>query len=270
MPRCLEPVDRGASAEPSTVTADGLQLVLPPAALAPYVAGYWHERNTEDCLHRQPPDGCVDIVIHRDRTGAHVDVWGTSTKTTLAGIQPGADYFGIRLQPGQARHLLRVSASELTDTRLHWAEAASVPLPQHLHAVGVQDWAQHGTAWLHAHLQRQPPVVSPIDAAIATIRSDPAQPPAVTTLAGIACLGRRQFERRFRQQVGVSPHRFIAIARFQKACRLLRRHDHSIARVAQACGYADHSHLVRAFDDMAAMPPSRWRRDVANIQDRAN
>lgn len=75
-------------------------------------------------------------------------------------------------------------------------------------------------------------------------------------LAGQACLSFRQFERKFRERMGVSPKLFMRIARFNKAYALKER---APARdwldIALACGYADYQHMVKDFKQFAGVTP---------------
>lgn len=68
---------------------------------------------------------------------------------------------------------------------------------------------------------------------------------------------RRHFASRFRRQVGLSPKPAGRVLRFGRAADLLRAGPvRSIADLAAACGYADHSHLVREFRALAGCTPS--------------
>ncbi len=71
-------------------------------------------------------------------------------------------------------------------------------------------------------------------------------------------LTRRHLERQFQRQVGVSPKRLARIARFQRALRVLEDSSHSPrpgALTALDCGYADQSHFVRDFRNLAGFAP---------------
>ncbi len=77
---------------------------------------------------------------------------------------------------------------------------------------------------------------------------------SITWLARQAGISRRQFERRFREQVGLSPRLFGRIVRFQRAFRALGRE--SGAAIAARCGYADQAHLVREMRRFGGQAPS--------------
>jgi AraC-like DNA-binding protein len=72
---------------------------------------------------------------------------------------------------------------------------------------------------------------------------------------------RRHFASRFRSQVGLAPKPAGRVLRFRRAADLLQAGPvRSIADLAAACGYADHSHLVREFRTLAGCTPSEFVR----------
>jgi len=75
----------------------------------------------------------------------------------------------------------------------------------------------------------------------------------------------RQFERRFVRAVGVSPHHYIRIMRFQEALRLMkaRRFD-KLSDVAYDLNYVDQSHFIK---DMKAFSGYRPTDLVQTVQD---
>ena len=70
-------------------------------------------------------------------------------------------------------------------------------------------------------------------------------------------LSLRSLLRLFREHVGVSPKVLARIARFQRVFSTVRDEPRNFARVAAACGYADQSHLVREFRELAGDAPAR-------------
>ena len=89
---------------------------------------------------------------------------------------------------------------------------------------------------------------------------------SVATLADETGWSRRHLLTRFRDQVGLAPTTAGRVLRFREAAQLLvpgawDRHEPSsttISDVAAACGFADHSHLVREFRDLAGVTPTRY------------
>jgi AraC-like DNA-binding protein len=80
----------------------------------------------------------------------------------------------------------------------------------------------------------------------------------VDALSRATNMTRRHLERRFLEDVGISPKRLSRIARFQHALRMLQRFDRhtSGAETAAACGYSDQSHFIRDFRALAGCSPS--------------
>ena len=77
---------------------------------------------------------------------------------------------------------------------------------------------------------------------------------SIARLASDLGLGRRQFERRFREEIGLPPRLFGRIVRFQRAFRAIG-HE-SGAAIAARCGYADQAHLVREIRRFAGRTPT--------------
>jgi len=78
-------------------------------------------------------------------------------------------------------------------------------------------------------------------------------------LAANACLSRKQFERVFRQFIGLPPHKFIRVLRLQKS--LLQKQlfpGANLTRVAIEAGYFDQSHMIREFKNLTGMTPKKY------------
>lgn len=79
----------------------------------------------------------------------------------------------------------------------------------------------------------------------------------VEELASTACLSLRQFERRFKLQIGLSPKFYARQLRFAKAWTLRERQPAiSWTSIAYECGYADQMHLIKDFRVFAGMNPT--------------
>lgn len=92
------------------------------------------------------------------------------------------------------------------------------------------------------------------------VRHHYADPLTVPDLARRAGLSLSQFERRFKQTLGLTPSRYILRVRLANACGLLQQTRQRIAAVAQAVGFYDHSALTRAFTSHMGLTPTQYRR----------
>jgi AraC-like DNA-binding protein len=96
----------------------------------------------------------------------------------------------------------------------------------------------------------------------------PASPPSLDEVARLMGLHRTSALRRFRREVGATPHEYAMQIRLRLARRGLARGD-SPADVAIDLGFADQSHLTRAFARQFGLPPGRYGAANATIlQDR--
>jgi AraC-like DNA-binding protein len=218
------------------------------------------------------PDGRPELLLHLGDPFELVAEDGGASKQApilFAGQMP-------------SRLLLRPTGrTSVVGVRFHaYGAAALMPMPQH-ELAGVPC----GLDTLHPRLRRD----------LAAVRSYAGDPDAVVTAvqqvllrwmapeaadarvrlavdaiagargqvsidrqAAAANVTRRHLERRFLETVGVTPKRFARIARFQHALQLLDRAGaaSSGAHTAARCGYADQSHFVRDFRQLAGCPPS--------------
>lgn len=79
-------------------------------------------------------------------------------------------------------------------------------------------------------------------------------------LAALCQLSPSQFGRAFKASTGITPHRWLVERRVARARRLLAGWRGTLADLAQACGFADQSHLAREFRRMEGCSPGEWRR----------
>ncbi|MFL6695577.1 MAG: helix-turn-helix domain-containing protein [Vitreoscilla sp.] len=90
------------------------------------------------------------------------------------------------------------------------------------------------------------------------LQRDYAEPLQIGELARAAGLSIAQLERHVTQLYRVTPRQLLARARLDAALALLAG-DGSIAAIAHACGYADHSAFARQFRRSTGVSPRDWR-----------
>lgn len=104
-----------------------------------------------------------------------------------------------------------------------------------------------------------------IGKSVATLLCAPSTP--VNDLAYGACLGTRQYERVFRETVGMNPKGYARIVRFQKALWLMQRGERNYAHIAAECGYSDQSHFIRSFKVLSGHTPELLLKHCAPYSD---
>lgn len=74
--------------------------------------------------------------------------------------------------------------------------------------------------------------------------------------------------RGFRLETGVTIGDYLNRIRVQHACRLIAEQSSSLADIADACGFADQSHMTRVFKSITGIAPGGLRRDISSISPR--
>ena len=110
-------------------------------------------------------------------------------------------------------------------------------------------------------IRRRPSACRAVPAAIRTARSmmddDPAASMSLAELAAAAGLSRYQFLRAFARCTGLTPHAYLVQRRVHLARRLIARGTR-LADAAAASGFADQSHMTRAFVRSFGIAPAAY------------
>lgn len=99
---------------------------------------------------------------------------------------------------------------------------------------------------------------------IERIRDSLGTPPTLDEVAALMGMERTSALRRFKREIGATPHDYAMQQRLRRARRLLAAGD-TPADVAYALGFADQSHLTRAFARQYGLPPGRYGGQNAKI-----
>lgn len=112
----------------------------------------------------------------------------------------------------------------------------------------------------------QAAAVTASKASIATARSmiddDPTAPWSLTQLASQQGLSRFQLVRHFQRVTGLTPHAYLVQQRVHHARKLIHR-GKALAEAAFTSGFADQSHLTRAFVATFGYTPGTYSRAMA-------
>lgn len=84
-----------------------------------------------------------------------------------------------------------------------------------------------------------------LERAMDIVEQQLSDPPAVEALARRVGVSRRQLERIFRAELGVSPWQYLLGRRLRQGHWLLTQTARSVTDIAQACGFSDASHFSR-------------------------
>jgi AraC-like DNA-binding protein len=257
----------------------------PPAPLRPFVDALWWL--TSDGAIAPPdagtviPDGSAEIVLAfadpvrpspRARPVTRF-VAGQMERPWRVTYTGAVDLIGIRLHPAAVRPVLGVGPGTLTNQVVN-LKRVSPELDRALAAIDAGAVDRRLTdlgGRLGAMLHRAPPPNPLITTATAEIRRHRGRVRIAALAVTLGC-GRRRLERRFRDEVGLSPKRWARVIRFQHALEEAATPNPDWAQVASVLGYADQAHLTREFREFAGIPPraawptTRRRRRISSRQ----
>ena len=93
--------------------------------------------------------------------------------------------------------------------------------------------------------------------AIRRLHYAPQEPVTLAELAALSGVSRFQLLRGFAREIGITPHAYLVQLRVRVARRLLAQ-GHTPAQAALLAGFADQSHLTRAFVRQCGITPGRY------------
>lgn len=82
---------------------------------------------------------------------------------------------------------------------------------------------------------------------------------SVAAVAAAAGLSANHFSQGFKKVTGVTPHRWLMLARVDAAKDLLGKSDLTLKAIADACGFVDQSHFTKVFSRETGITPAVWR-----------
>lgn len=266
---------------------------LVAATVFPGIEAFWELSGVGDCLATcQLPGTGFDLVIQlaalpKVRRAAGKTQWVAAWSVAGPALRPRsylADFplhtIGMRLRPGAARQLFKRPLGELVDVDVDLAEVAPAVVaaarsagldrlqdpaadPRRRSRDAFAGWARLLSDRLLSD-QLAPAVSTGLAGALALARARGGQV-SLDELSVAAGLSARQLERRFADEVGLSPKRFCRVERVRSV--IVRAADvpaGSWATVAADHGFADQAHLIREVVAFTGLTPVQLARSVRN------
>ncbi len=244
-----------------------MKLIRPREELRPYVRYYWVLESDEPFSVLTFPIGCPQMIFHR-RTPLFIpELSSRQNQFTISGqvnfpahIASDGDTEMIVavFYPHTIGMFIDTLPSEFYNQEISGYAIGNKQL--NLLADRIFDCADSETAitameqWL---ISRITPSLNleRIEASLSALLRSPST--SVEKLAGIACLGMKQYSRLFREYVGIKPKEYGRIARFQRALRMMQLGSRDYIGIAYANGYSDQSHFIRDFRQFSGMTPKQ-------------
>lgn len=198
---------------------------------------------------------------------------GSQTKRFDFHISHNQLMFSIDFQQGGLAKFLKMPLSEtFLDERID-AETLLNPgisqvYEQMVNAAAYSQIIEIIETYLWQKIKQQSIDVQPFDK-VNILASEQPTIYSVEYLANQACLSLSQFERRFKQQIGISPKFFLRICRFHQAF-MLKDQSPSLdwLSIAVKTGYNDYQHLVKDFKQFAGTTPNSLLQAQATAPER--
>jgi AraC-like DNA-binding protein len=170
-------------------------------------------------------------------------------------------FFSIIFKPNGFNKIFRLPASEITNyivfTDDIFNSSVKILFEKLCMAKGLAEMASVADTFLLSSLKKQKsPDHKDAITGISNLILKNAGCSNVDELAYDANMSKRNFERLFIQQVGISPKLFCCVARFNHAFALkLKNPKMNWMSIAHECGYFDHMHLIKDFKRFAGYSP---------------
>lgn len=252
----------------------GLQKLKPSAALADHVESVWavtREQDGEGFREKVIyPDGGIGLFLNLgdplslngERISSKVFVDGTRLGAASLGMAGTVSALGVRFRPCGAWPLLDIPPGDLPDPSDSF-DAVEVngldSLWQRLGDVSMtSDRMRMVEAWLMGRLEQARRCSPVVTEAVRRLRQSGGQV-LIQDLSDWLDIGRRQLERLFVREVGISPKRLARIIRVSRAKSLLKQaRDASGAEIGCMSGYFDQAHFIRDFSSVVGLTPMAY------------
>jgi len=257
--------------------------IQPTGALSAYVRYFWTLENSPcDLLPKTfgaIADGSPGIIFqYADNGNFHQDnkelpsvfLYGQTTRYTQLFTPGKFRTIGVYFYPHALKPIFGFNAAELTNSCL---DLDLIPAGSFLHlseqlinTKELSDQIRILSDYLLIQMERnqrfEDHLTTCAVAEIIKARGDI----DLKFLQGNLGLSERNFERKFKSNVGISPKLLTRILRFQSSMDLLRDHKFSkLSDIAFENNYADQSHFIRSFKEFAGLSPNQYQKKSNEI-----
>lgn len=247
----------------------------PSVELNNYVELFWsgdfNVNSTSFLSQRVIPNGYVELIIHL--TDFHCELLQGS------GFSPSPDYtliglftkpydvhfkklvkvFGIRFKPEGIYYAFGVPASEIHHSFADLEDIAGRSIKELcarlIEASNVNQMISLSENYLLENINKSKLNLYYLNRAANLIRKSNGKI-SIEELAGKVYISSRQLEREFKQKMGISPKRYMRIARLNEVNRkILSGERVDFTSLSHSSGYSDQAHFIREFKDFTGESP---------------
>lgn len=242
-----------------------MKIYQPGEELRPFIRYYWVLESNEPFSILTFPIGCPQIIFHRKTPLFIPELDKSQSKFTISGqvnfpahIQSDSRLdmivavfyphtIGMFIDtPSSSFYNMEISGYDIENRQLNEIAQAIFDSEDHNECIAILE--KYLLSKIKPCLN-----ISRIGESMKAMFNVPSM--TVGSLADIACLSKRQYERIFSETVGMNPKEYSQIVRFQKALWLMQNGELNYAGIASACGFSDQSHFIRNFKSMSGYTP---------------
>jgi AraC-like DNA-binding protein len=218
----------------------------------------------EQCLQFYPKDS--ETVKHLDSdlliSNKKVSLIGQHTKSLQRYV--GKDFlsFQVLFQPGSFYRLTGIAMHELANVYLDAEEILGTCVrevnEELFLATSYPQMIQVVEKFLGKLIRKAKRKEHPIDIT-SRMMFRQNERYSVDSFLNASCLCHRQFDRMFKERVGIPPKQFLQIIRFDRAFRMKNRYpDMDWLSIAIHCGYHDYQHLAKDYKEFTSFSPKQF------------
>jgi len=255
------------------------ELINPQDQLKDYIRCFWLlEGDTSETL-RALADGYPGIIFHRAENGLFLNqtkklstvfLYGQTVKPVEINAEGRFRMIGLYFYPHVMKSLFGFHANELTDTCMDismYSFTSGTGLEEQLlNTEPVTEQIKVISEYLISIIKKKNVQVDQsIQSAIhhMILSNGNVQ---VSELLKILNLSQRTFERKFEQNVGISPRLFARICRFQSSLNQLNNKKYfRLSDIAFDNSYSDQPHFIRTFKEFSGHSPSEFQKQSHQV-----
>ena len=257
----------------------------PPARhLGPYVVGYFsgtmNARAEAGISYTMIPNGCVELIIHLDEMYCQLPtsiglshtpdymLIGLFSQPYRVHFQHTVPIFSIRFNPEAIPLLLGVPGKEVLDTYEDIELLLDQCFRDFCHGIRecrqTDDRVGYADQFLTRLLARRKHTNAYVTTGTGMIREGVGEP--LEDISRRLHISQRQFERKFKEQIGITPKRYQRLMRIRKVMHTLEQYKSlDLTSVAYYCGYYDQAHFIKDFKQITGKSPSVYRQNEQQL-----
>ena len=258
-----------------------VHFAAPSNILAPYIKRYWAIENVLDkgeiCVQRIIPTGLTELLLYftprpkvlssNKYLSDDVALYGHQNDFYDIQLTGELSVFSVVFQPQGLMHFFKFPLHEIRNQNVplqyingqagrDLVEKMSEATTFHQRVSIVETYLleQLKTNSIGYEFQRINHIVELITRTCGNIN--------IAQMASEACLSRKQFERIFAENIGISPKQYLKIIRFQFAIFQKQQNINlNMTELSYESGYYDQSHFINDFKSMCGFTPKQYFAD---------